>query len=401
MILNLITNLPLLPEAIEQINQDGRKRSLENEGNETAIEPCYKRCRFEAMPDEAANLWELPTEMGEYVNRHMTKFINEKTIVDTVLLDNPVPPNITKPFKMDDFFRELLDERRRKSELSLDSVLEKIQQKTVNVFGPLSKVWLAVENALASKDNQPQISLEDMAQQVEQTILLLGQTFNALTYQRRLSALSAVMLDHKKAQATLKEQSHLLEDSGACLFGKSFRKHVVDTAKAKKESKEVYGNRRPDVNKRPFRKGPSFQRENGGRTAVFSRGNSTYQNKGGKFVGGYNNNYNRSQGSSKGFNGKKEFQEGTFLQHGFSGKISSRNTRLNSLASAGFCSSSDKKLVSKAGNTEIPISRKTAVFYKKLAVSDKQPRNFGMGVRFKNSISGTAKTKSPTHTRHE
>ena len=91
------------PEAIEQINQDGRKRSLENEGNETAIEPCYKRCRFEAMPDEAANLWELPTEMGEYVNRHMTKFINEKTIVDTVLLDNPVPPNITKPFKMDDF----------------------------------------------------------------------------------------------------------------------------------------------------------------------------------------------------------------------------------------------------------------------------------------------------------
>ena len=29
-------------------------------------------------------------------------------------------------------------------------------------------------------------------------------------------------------------------------------------------------------------------------------------------------------------------------------------------------------------------------------MSDKQPRNFGMGVRFKNSISGTANTKSPT-----
>ena len=68
-----------------------------------------------------------------------------------------------------------------------------------------------------------------------------------------------------KAKNTLKNQASLLEEDSKELFGISFRKHMVATAKAKKESKEVYRkNRVNNSDKKPFRKSPSLQKQNGG-----------------------------------------------------------------------------------------------------------------------------------------
>ena len=56
-----------------------------------------------------------------------------------------------------------------------------------------------------------------------------------------------------KIKNTLKKQASLIEEDSKEPFGKSFLKHITATAKAKKESKEVY--RRSRVNnsdKRPF-----------------------------------------------------------------------------------------------------------------------------------------------------
>ena len=58
--------------------------------------------------------------------------------------------------------------------------------------------------------------------------MLVCQTVNALTYNRRILALSAVMGDKRKATSTIKEQSGLLEKVDSNLFGSSFRKHVVE-----------------------------------------------------------------------------------------------------------------------------------------------------------------------------
>jgi len=87
--------------------------------------------------------------------------------------------------------------------------------------------------------------------------------------------LTAIGQEPLKAKNYLKDQSKLLEENSEELFGDSFRKHVKDTAKAKKESKEVFmkpkevfmkpkqqrppfaENRGFNNNQRPFPKRPS------------------------------------------------------------------------------------------------------------------------------------------------
>ena len=72
-----------------------------------------------------------------------------------------------------------------------------------------------------------------------------------------------------KAKNTLKNQTSLLEEGSKERFSKSFRKHMIATAKAKKESNEVYWkNRVNNSEKSPFRKILSLQKQNGGTICI-------------------------------------------------------------------------------------------------------------------------------------
>ena len=71
--------------------------------------------------------------------------------------------------------------------------MEKLQQKTVDVMGPLSKLWNILEAAKAAEEDAVQISINDLLDYVEQTVLLMRQSSNAITYHRKLNVLSSVM----------------------------------------------------------------------------------------------------------------------------------------------------------------------------------------------------------------
>ena len=109
-------------------------------------------------------------------------------------MENPVPTNINKTKYLDDFVKEMLEENRQRFTLQTDDSLEKIQQKVVNVFGPLSRAWYAVEYYASLEDDESQqetkISVQDLSKTIDQTVLLLGQAFNAITYQCRLNTLT-------------------------------------------------------------------------------------------------------------------------------------------------------------------------------------------------------------------
>lgn len=376
--------------AIERNNNDSSqsssKRNIDEESpKEDGTEPPYKRQRFEAVAEEDNNMYELPEELAAYVNKYLERFVPDKGLKDSILYENPVPSNVIKPKRLDDFFKELLEEQKKRSEMALDDALEKIQQKTLNILGPLSKVWLVIEGAIASSDDRTEIQLEDLAKHLEQTVMLIGQTFNALTYNRRLNALSVIMSDKRKAKNTIKEQSSLLEKTDANLFGSSFRKHVIETAKAKKESKEVYKHE----SKRPFRKGPSFQQKhNGGRTAVFTK---TQTQRGGMYDASRS-----SEGQFKRYNGKQDSEIRTLPQHDLSGKKSVRNTRDNSVESVKPRTSIAKKFVFKSGVKKIATCRKTAVLCKKLAKINKRTQHIRVDFRSKNRIYETASAEKPT-----
>ena len=119
--------------------------------------------------------------------------------------ENPVPANITKPRKLDEYYKEVLEENRAKRELTLDSTMEKIQlnieDKKLNIMGPMrpSKLWFRFEEALAQDNSIVQLYLNELTQYLEQPVMLVSQAFNVITYNQRLNILSAVQ-DKQKAK---------------------------------------------------------------------------------------------------------------------------------------------------------------------------------------------------------
>ena len=67
--------------------------------------------------------------------------------------ENPVSTNTTKPWNIDEYYKELLEENRAKRELALDGTLEKRQSKTLNTMGPLKKLWFRSNEVLTQENN--------------------------------------------------------------------------------------------------------------------------------------------------------------------------------------------------------------------------------------------------------
>ena len=68
------------------------------------------------------------------------------------------------------------EKKRNANELNIENVLEKLQRKTFDVMGPLSKLWNILERAKGAEEDAVQISINDLLHYVEQTVLLLGQS---------------------------------------------------------------------------------------------------------------------------------------------------------------------------------------------------------------------------------
>ena len=92
----------------------------------------------------------------------MQKFVKDKNLKESILNENPVLTNITKQRKLDEYYKELLEENRAKRELALDCILEKIQSKTLNIIEPLSKLWFGFEEVLAPENNMVQLDLNEL-----------------------------------------------------------------------------------------------------------------------------------------------------------------------------------------------------------------------------------------------
>ena len=182
----------------EENDSNNRKRTLEG-----SVSNVPKK-RFKVMSTEDQFKWLLPEKMAGYVNDHFQTLLPEKGVHDSILMENPIPSNVDQPQTVDDFIEPLMS----KNETVVDLSLDKVQQKIVNVMGPLARVW----KALADVKNDPTLtlSLEEVATNMDKTELLLGQAFQAATYHRRFNALSSVMKDHPKLKETLKEKANLL-----------------------------------------------------------------------------------------------------------------------------------------------------------------------------------------------
>ena len=125
----------------------------------------------------------------------MLKFVQDKNLKDSILNENPVPTNITKLRKLDEYYKELLEENRTKRELTLDGTLEKYN--VLNIMGPLSKIWFRFEEVLAQENNMVHLDLNELIQYLKQSVMLVGQAFNMGTYNRRLNTFLLYRISRK------------------------------------------------------------------------------------------------------------------------------------------------------------------------------------------------------------
>ena len=190
--------------------------------------------------------------MANYANKYFEEYLPEDSLKEVILCQNPVPDNLDNVKKLDDFLRDILKEKRKTNKQNIENVLEKLQRKTVDVMGPLSKLWNILEGAKGAEEDALQISINDLLHYVEQTVLLLKQSSNAITYHRRLNVLGSVMNSQYQVKSMLKEKASLLQKHEEYLFGKKFRNHIADTIKSKKQTKEIF-----IEHKKPFSFSPS------------------------------------------------------------------------------------------------------------------------------------------------
>ena len=116
--------------------------------------------RFHTVSNENQFKWDVPSELASYANRQFEKYTSlEKSIHGAICAVHPLPKNLNQVKKMDKFLRDLLKEKNKNNSLAINEILGKIQKRTLSVMGPLSKLWLKLENA--KKSDAPPLSLEN------------------------------------------------------------------------------------------------------------------------------------------------------------------------------------------------------------------------------------------------
>ena len=163
----------------------------------------------------------------------MLTHVSEKDIREKILAINPIPYNVKGTQKLDEYIKELLSDSKKLSTLNQEKALKGTQEKVASILGPLTRLWSIMEaerEALADDDEATSGHME-IATLFEQSILLIGQAFNAITYHRRLNILNTIIDNSIKVKEILKERSLDLDDmENPYLFGEKSEKLIKITS---------------------------------------------------------------------------------------------------------------------------------------------------------------------------
>ena len=108
--------------------------------------------------------------MASYANKYFEEFIPEGDLKEAILTQSPVPENMDTVKKLDDFLKDLLKEKKKTNGQNLQNIFEKLQNKTRDVMGPLTKLRKILEEAKQAEDEAVQISVNELLFYVAQIV---------------------------------------------------------------------------------------------------------------------------------------------------------------------------------------------------------------------------------------
>ena len=121
--------------------------------------------------------------------------------------------------------REMLHESAKSNVLHIEKILKTVQEQVSTVFGPLCTLWSMMEEeryrAVCAGD---QDELQETAMLFDKCLLLVAQSVNEISFQRRQSILSGLvsLTNQNTVKDILKNQSETLDSAdNTYLFGPS------------------------------------------------------------------------------------------------------------------------------------------------------------------------------------
>ena len=82
---------------------------------------------------------------GKLCKRQFGEIYPRKYVKEAILIKTPRPENLDPVKKLDDYLQELLNQKKRPQDIVIDNTLEKVQDKLLDIMGPLSKLLVMIE----------------------------------------------------------------------------------------------------------------------------------------------------------------------------------------------------------------------------------------------------------------
>ena len=178
-------------------NQKSQRNDIDLEARKTkrkSIRDIYLRHQYQAHLKTILMKVDIQTmrprkaqipDMVQYANVSFDTYINEADLIKAALVKNSVPENINSMKILDDFEKDILKNKKNQKDLDFDKEKKKIEGGNRSVMDPLSKIWTAIESARLPHKDSVEADLKEIQEYVEQTVLLLGQASNSISYYRR------------------------------------------------------------------------------------------------------------------------------------------------------------------------------------------------------------------------
>jgi len=242
--------------------------------------------------------------------------------------------------KMDDFLEDLLKDKRK---TDLEGILERVQKKNLETMGPMARLWVAFDKATNNPEETAGLpSTEECLKLVEQTMLLVGQTSNLLTFERRKNALSTIYSSNQ-VTSVLKDKAEILKTWSPNLLGKPFREEIIEAMKAKKESlKALKGENPMASNYHPRQNAARNVNSGGGSSRGGGRSSNKWPFRSGPSPSASNNQWPKRGGGS---NNRQQRGKGNYSSTKCT--LAQKSSILKTREHGGFdsCSSSSKKSI--------------------------------------------------------
>ena len=215
--------------------KDDRKRKRRFSHSSSSSSSSEDSSAYEAYEphSDSDGKWKLNKKIKQYAQDKFTTYIREKKM-KKVMRDCPNPDHkfLTSPEFDSDLEEGLETVTGKKASFAktYDQDLNRIQTKVLRIMGPLGRLLSNLEN-FRKRKSPSTAELDTFLKLTEQTVLLVGQSNNAILFAWRLNVLGLILKDKGQEKKKLNKYSDLQSTHGK-MFAHKFQSKLTESQKS-------------------------------------------------------------------------------------------------------------------------------------------------------------------------